>query len=130
MAFARAYGQVTVLDRSCTLPLVADVLFQCLPEHRAVLMLRDPLEQIASVRRMIACHAEGWRFPDPSLEALGRIWLESLAIPLMAAPVGQLLLVSHERLLQRQSETVEAVCVWLGLEPNAFLAVEQLDPAP
>ena len=130
MAFARAYGQVSMLDRSCTLPLVADVLFQCLPEHCAVLMLRDPLEQIASVRRMIARHPEAWRFPDQALENHCRIWLQSLATPLQAAPVGQLLLVSHARLVAHPQEEIEAVCAWLGLEPNPYLALEPLEAAP
>jgi glycosyltransferase involved in cell wall biosynthesis len=130
MAFARAYGQVTVLDRSCTLPLVADLLFQCLPEHRAVLMLRDPIEQIASARRMMARYPEDWHVPDPGLGSLCRIWLQSLAIPLQAAPVGQLLLVSHGRLVAHPQEEIESVCAWLGLEPNPFLALEPLETGP
>lgn len=130
MAFARSYGQVTVLDRSCTLPLVADVLFQCLPEHRALLVLRDPLEQIASVRRMIARHPDAWAGPEAGLEGLCRVYLQSLAIPLQAAPPGQLRLVSHARLRHRRAETIEAVSVWLGLEPNAFLALEPLEGGP
>ena len=126
MAFARAYGQVTVLDRSCTLPLVADVLFECLPEHRAVLVVRDPLEQIASVRRMQALYPEAWGSTATGLESLCRTVLQSLAIPLQAAPPGQLQLVSHGRLVRQRSETIEAVSRWLGLEPSACFALEPL----
>lgn len=130
MAFARSYGQVTVLDRSCTLPLVADVLFQCLPEHRALLVLRDPVVQIASVRRMMESYPDAWACPDSSLAALCRHYLQSLAMPLQAAPPGQLRLVSHGRLLARPQEEIEAVCSWLGLEPNAFFALEPLEAGP
>ncbi|MEB3318921.1 MAG: glycosyltransferase family 2 protein [Cyanobacteriota bacterium] len=130
MAFARSYGRVTVLDRSCTLPLVADVLFQCLPEHRAVLVLRDPLAQIASVRRMQARYPEAWGSAATGLETLCRTYLQSLEIPLQAAPPGQLQLVSHGRLVRRRSETIEEVSRWLGLEPNASFALEPLKTDP
>ncbi len=130
MAFARSHGQVTVLDRSCTLPLVADVLFQCLPDHRALLVLRDPLDQIASVQRMVGRHPDAWRSAEAGLDSFCRVYLESLAIPLEAAPLGQLLPVSHARLVRRQAETLEAVCTWLGLEPNAFFALEPLENGP
>lgn len=130
MAFAKAYGQVTVLDRSCTLPLVAEVLFDSLPDHRAVLMLRDPLQQMAAVRRMMQRYPGAWSMPDPSPQALCELYLESLAKPLRAAPVGQLLLVSHGRLLRQPRFILEAVAGWLGLEANSFYALEALDLGP
>jgi glycosyltransferase involved in cell wall biosynthesis len=127
MGFARAYGQVHVLDRSCSLALVADVLFRCLPEHRAVLMLRDPLKQIAALRGRMACHPEDWAFADKSLEGLCRVVLESLARPLHAAPVGQLLLVSHRRLVEEPQPVVEAVYGTFETAPTPYYALEPLD---
>jgi glycosyltransferase involved in cell wall biosynthesis len=127
LTFARSYGQVNVLDRSCTLPLVADVLFKCLPEHRALLVLRDPLDQIASVRRMRTLYPGDWCSLEPGLANLCQVYLQSLAIPLLAAPVGQLRIVSYERLVHCQAETLEGVCTWLGLEPNAFFALEPVE---
>ncbi|MBC1262505.1 glycosyltransferase [Synechococcus sp. BSF8S] len=127
MAFSRAYGAVNVLERSCTLPLVADVLFRSLPQHQAVLMVRDPLEQIAATRRMMAHYPEAWRLADGSLSNLCDIYLQSLAIPLAAAPVGQLKLVSFSRLVQCRAEVLEEVSGFLGLAPNPFLALEPMD---
>lgn len=89
-------------------------------------MLRDPLQQIASVRTLITSNPEAWEYPDPSLSNLCRIYLQSLAIPLQAAPVGQLLLVSYTALRAREPQVLEAVCAWLGLEPNPFLSLEAL----
>lgn len=128
MDFARSYGRVTVLDRSCSLPLVADVLFQCLPDHRALLLLRDPLDQIASVLRTSRRFPEAWGAEVLDLERLCRTYLESLATPLQSAPAGQLLLVSHARLVHHEAATLEQVCAWLGLKPNAFFALEPLAP--
>jgi hypothetical protein len=127
MAFSRAYGHVNLLERSCTLPLVADVLFRCLPQHQAVLMVRDPLEQIAATRRMMARYPEAWNLADDSLSRLSEIYLQSLAIPLAAAPVGQLKLVSFARLLHSRAEVLEEVSGFLGLAPSPFLALEPLD---
>lgn len=130
MDFARSYGQVTVLDRSCSLALVADVLFRCLPEHRAVMMLRDPLEQIAELRRCMASHPEAWTFADNSLEGLCRVVLESLAIPLQAAPVGQLQLVSRRRLEDDPQAVLEAVYGAFETAPTPYYALEPLDLGP
>lgn len=130
MGFARAYGQVHVLDRSCSLALVADVLFRCLPEHRAVLMLRDPLEQIAALRRRMACHPKCWGFADGSLAGLCRVVLESLAVPLQVAPLGQLLLVSHSRLQADPQAVLEAVYGAFETAPTLYYALEPLDLGP
>lgn len=130
LEFSRAWGQVMVLERSCTQALVADVLFRCLPEHRAVLMLRDPLEQIASVRRMQQQHPQAWSYGDGegrgSVEELAMVYLESLARPLAAAPPGQMRLVSFERLQAEPEQVLEEVSGFLGLAPNPLLALEPL----
>lgn len=130
MEFSKAYGQVTLLDRSCSHSLVADVLFQCLPEHRAVLLLRDPLEQITSVRRMQALHPSAWHHDDSGLANLCRVYLLSLTLPLQAAPSAQLLPVSWRRLTQQTEAVVAEVSAFLGLEPNPFLALEPLELPP
>ena len=130
LRFARSYGQVQVLDRSCSLALVADVLFQCLPEHRAVLMLRDPLDQIAALRRRIARFPQEWAFADSGLVGLCRVVLESLAVPLQAAPLGQLLLVSHRRLCEQPQVVLEEVYGAFETAPTPYYALEPLDLGP
>ena len=130
LEFSRAWGQVTVLDRSVTMALVADVLYRCLPEHRAVLMLRDPLVQIAAVRRLQRRHPEAWSQAGieegDMLQHLSRVYLQSLATPLAAAPPGQLKLVRFERLLADPEPVIQQVSAFLGLEPNPYLALEPL----
>lgn len=130
MRFARSYGRVQVLDRSCSLALVADVLFRCLPEHRAVLMLRDPLDQIVALRQRIARHPEDWAFADSGLVGLCRVVLESLAVPLQAAPPGQLLLVSYRRLCQEPQLVLEEVYGAFETAPTPYYALEPLDLGP
>ncbi len=131
MDFARAYGQLIVLDRSCSHALVADVLFRCLPEHRTVLLLRDPLQQIAEVRRMEQRFPQHWEMAEEQrdLSRLCAVYLQSLATPLMAAPVGQLHLVLSEQLMAEQEPVVEQVSCFLGLVPNILFALEPL-PLP
>ncbi|MFN5119384.1 MAG: glycosyltransferase family 2 protein [Cyanobacteriota bacterium] len=125
MAFAKSYGQVTVLDRSCTHSLVADVLFNCLPEHRAVLLLRDPLQQIASVLLQQRCFPDSWSADQPmGVEQLAEVYLRSLAVPLQAAPVGQLHVIMVDDLLAAPDLLLERVCRFLGLETNILLALE------
>lgn len=130
LRFARSHGQVQVLDRSCSLALVADVLFRCLPEHRAVLMLRDPLEQIAALRRRMMRYPEDWAFADSGLAGLCRVVLESLAVPLEAAPPGQLLLVSHLRLCAQPQVVLEEVYSAFETAPTPYYALEPLDLGP
>lgn len=130
LEFSRAWGQVTVLERSATLALVADALYRCLPEHRAVLMVRDPLAQIAAVRRLQRDHPEAWSQngiePAYLLPHLSRVYLQSLAIPLAAAPPGQLMLVRFEQLLAAPEAVIRQVSAFLGLDPNRYLALEPL----
>ena len=127
MTFAKAYGQVTVLDRSCTHALVADVLFSCLPEHRAVLVVRDPIDQIASVLSMQEQYPKEWgsRDANHNLEDLCRSYLRCLAIPLTEAPIGQLKLILFNDLFANPREATEEACRFLGLAPNAIVALER-----
>ena len=126
--FALAYGKVTVLDRSCSHALVADVLYQCLPDHRAVLLLRNPLEQITSVLVMGQQFPADWDSDQRDrLRQLCETYLQSLVIPLHAAPVGQLRLVPFDSLLTKRGAVVEQVCRFLGLEPNTLPALQPLE---
>ena len=127
MSFAKAYGQVTVLDRSCTHALVADVLFSCLPEHRAVLVVRDPIDQIASVLSMQEQYPKDWgsRETEHNLENLCRSYLRCLAIPLATAPLGQLKLILFSELLANPRAVIEETCRFLGLSPNTIVALER-----
>jgi hypothetical protein len=129
MKFAKAYGQITVIDRSCSHALVADVLFQSLPEHRAVLVVRDPMDQITSVLSMQEQHPKEWggREKENNLENLCRSYLRCLATPLAAAPVGQLKLMLFEELQSSPYTVIEETCRFLGLHPNYLLALETID---
>jgi len=131
-AFARSWNYAQLLERSCTLPLVADVLFRCLPSHHAVLMLRHPLEQIASVRRQQLRYPDQWSYADgvgDSVWLLAEVYLRSLAGPLAAAPPGQLHLVLFDQLVAEPERVLEAVSCFLGLSPNILLALETLPNA-
>lgn len=128
LEFSCAWGQVTVLERSSTLALVAEALYRCLPEHRAVLMVRDPLAQIASVRRLQQRYPEAWGHATVAegmvLQRLSQTYLQSLAIPLTAAPPGQLKLVRFEQLQAAPELVIQQVSAFLGLEPSPYLALE------
>lgn len=130
LEFSQAWGQVTVLERSSTLALVADALYRCLPEHRAVLMVRDPLAQIAVVRRRQQRHPEAWHQAGIEeqnlLPHLSQAYLQSLAVPLAAAPPGQLKLARFEQLLADPESLIQQVSGFLGLEPSFYVALEPL----
>ena len=91
-------------------------------------MLRDPIAQIASVRRLQARYPNAWCYGNFSGETpvshLARVYLRSLSIPLESAPLGQLKLVQFESLLNDPEAVIEEVSGFLGLEPNIYMAME------
>lgn len=114
MAFSRRFGPITVVDRSPSLALHADLLYAALPEHRAVLLLREPLAQLAVMRRRGAAGLPGWRQgPLTTAEHCAQI-LETWLQPLRAAPAGQLLVLAGEAVALAEAEALARI--WRFLE--------------
>lgn len=128
-SLARKLGSVVLLDRSCTLGLAAEVLFSCMPLHRALLVLRDPLEVVAQTLEMRRRWPEAWSVPDPSPWACAEMVLQTLAGSLEAAPAGQLHLVTHGELRDHPQEALLGVAAFLGQGPNPLGATEPLPDA-
>jgi glycosyltransferase involved in cell wall biosynthesis len=131
LTFSHRHGVVNVLDRSTTLPLAADLLFRCLPLHRALLVWRDPISQVAAWRS----HQGRPRDPEllqkresTLLEVTKRV-LQSLLLPLEAAPVEQLHLVDASELQRNPEPVLAQACAFLGMGPNPAGATEAL-PGP
>jgi hypothetical protein len=110
----------------------APLLLKALPESRAVLLVRDPRDVVAS---SLDAHREGSFLReesrrDPSLrsgtdpESFARLraqrylWNIVKGAQAYAAHPGPKALVRYEDLRARARETVRDLCVSLGLEPN------------
>jgi len=128
-ALSRKLGSVVLLDRSSTLGLAAEVLFSCMPLHRALLMLRDPLEVVAQTLEMRQCWPDAWSVSDPSPWACSEMVLQTLAGSLEAAPAGQLHLVVHRDLRDNPHEALKQVAAFLRQEPNPVGATEPVGDA-
>ena len=128
-ALSRKLGSVVLLDRSCSLGLAAGELFSCLPLHRALLVLRDPLEVVAQTLEMRRRWPEAWSVPDASPWACAEMVLQTLTVSLEAAPAGQLHLVSHSELRDTPQEALQGVTAFLGQESNPMGATEPLPNA-
>jgi hypothetical protein len=127
--FSRAFGPITVVDRSPTLALHADVLYAMLPEHRAVLLLRDPLAQLASWRQRSASAAPGWPEQPLTLKDHCAHILSAWLTPLRAAPAGQLLVLRADALERGLEDGLARIWAFLGLpwrDPAA--ALERREP--
>lgn len=125
MEFSRDFGAVNILDCSSTLARVADVLFACLPHQQALMMWRDPLQQVMEWHQNLAetaptCLAHG------SLTKICEAVLQSMLIPLRNASLGQLLIVSHTELSHNPHKVVTEVGQFLGIEVNPLGATEPL----
>ncbi|MFM7087810.1 MAG: glycosyltransferase [Cyanobium sp.] len=129
LAFCRRYGALTVLDRSSTLPLVADLLWAGLPLHQAVLLLPDPDRWLAAADAMLPGDALPGDAPQRGEDRLLDRWqqrLQPLRLPLQAAAPGQLLLVREQELRRHPEAVVAQVCAFLGLAANPVGATEPL----
>ncbi|MEB3362003.1 MAG: sulfotransferase, partial [Synechococcaceae cyanobacterium] len=127
--FSRAFGPITVVDRSPTQALHADVLYAMLPEHRAVLLLRDPLAQLASLRQRSASAAPGWHEEPLTLKDHCAQILSAWLTPLRAAPAGQLLVLRADALERELEDGLARIWAFLGLplrDPPA--ALERREP--
>ncbi len=122
--FSRAFGPITVVDRSPTLALHADQLFAMLPSQRAVLLLRDPLVLLATLSHRSAHAESGWLQGRPTLMEHCTEILATWLTPLRAAPPGQLLVLRAEALGRASEDGLARIWAFLGLpqaDPPAAL---------
>lgn len=119
-------GSVFLLDRSCTLALAAETLFQCLPLHRALLVLRDPLDVMAAMAERRQRWPEAWAMLDGAPRACAELILRTVPGSLAAAPQGRLHLVLHRALVDQPRQVVAAVAGFLGMAPNPVGAMEPM----
>jgi glycosyltransferase involved in cell wall biosynthesis len=113
--FSRAFGPITLVDRSPTQAQHADLLYAMLPSHQAVLLLQDPLRQLARLRQRSAGAAAGRRPGPLSLAEHCAQILAAWLTPLRAAPPGQLLVLRAEALERAPEEGPARVWAFLGL---------------
>jgi glycosyltransferase involved in cell wall biosynthesis len=124
--FAKDFGSVHILDASSTLALVADVLLACLPHHQALLLMRNPMQQVMDQCQLHQQDPNHWVRSDPPLAKICAEVLQSMLIPLRHIPATQLQLVSYANLLDRPQHVVAEVGQFLGIEINPLGATMPL----
>jgi hypothetical protein len=114
--FSHINGISNLIERSSSAAYAAQLLFELLPMHRALLVIADPIDQITRLKSVYSAQAITSGDPAISIEELCSQYLEALLEPLEAAPVGQLLIVRKEIYDQNPEKSLREVVNWLGLK--------------
>jgi hypothetical protein len=119
-SFSRINGVSNLIERSSSAAYAAQLLFELLPMHRAVLVIGDPIDQINHLHSIDRAQALISGRPSIGLEELCGQYLDALLQPLEAAPVSQLLIVRQEVYDQDPESARRHVANWLGLTITAW----------
>lgn len=116
--FARSFGLVNVLDRSHSLSLASEMLFDLLPMHRALLVVDAPISQISrllaiSEQSLLSLESEHL---NALIQDLCHQYLDSLITPLEASPRNQLLIIERTSYLTDPSKGMKRIVSWLDHE--------------
>lgn len=115
-SFSRINGVSNLIERSSSAAYAAQLLFELLPMHRALLVIGDPIDQITRLNSVAKAQALMSGIPCLTIEELCDQYLEALIQPLQAAPIGQLLIVRQEAFNQDPTGSLRHVADWLGLK--------------
>lgn len=129
---AKRYGRCVLVQRSSSLSWVTQELFASFPLHQVLLIVRDPVDQIAAVERMQRAYPEHWAAQGGPQDrwSLCRQYLEAVLAALLDAPAGHLKVVSLERLCAQPQLVLADVATFLRIPINLCLALEPcVDPA-
>ena len=117
--FSKLNGIANVLERSSSASYAADLLFEILPMHRAILVVRDPVEQIKRLFDLQFCQKDSQHHGEAKTNQLilelCEQYIEGLMIPLAAAPEQQLFIVRKEAFDSNPTKHLRQLVGWLGL---------------
>lgn len=115
-AFSKLNGIANVIERSSSASYAADLLFEILPMHRAILVVRDPLEQIKRLFDLQYDQHHSEVQVNQLIIELCKQYIEGLLAPLAAAPEQQLFIVRKEAFDSNPTKNLRQLVGWLGLD--------------